>query len=193
MSRERVVEILKEADVLLEGHFRLTSGRHSDKYLQCARIFKNTKYSEELCSMLAEHFRNDNVELVVGPAIGAVQMAYEVSRQIGVENIFTERDDGVMTLKRGFEIKPGQRVLVVEDVVTTGGSVKEVIKIVEEKGGIVVGVGSIVDRTGGKIDFGYPYRAVISFEVVSYEPDDCPLCKDGKIPLVKPGSRQVKV
>lgn len=193
LTHERVLEILKEAGVLLEGHFLLTSGKHSDKYLQCAKIFRHTKYSEELCSALAEHFANDNVELVIGPAMGAVQMAYEVSRHLNVENFFTEREDGKMVLRRGFEVKPGMRCLLVEDVVTTGGSVREVIDLVRAAGGVVVGVGSIVDRTGGEIDFGVPYKSVISMKVESWEADNCPLCKEGKVQLVKPGSRKLKV
>ncbi len=192
MTKERVLEILKEAGVLLEGHFLLTSGRHSDKYLQCAKIFQDTKYSEELCADLASQFKDKNVELVIGPAIGAIQMSYEVSRHLGVKNIFAERENGAMTLRRSFEIQPGQRVLVVEDVVTTGGSVREVIDLVKEHGGEVVGVGVVVDRTGGKIDFGVPVSSVISLDVVSYEAEDCPLCKEG-LPLVKPGSRSLKV
>ncbi len=190
LSQERVMEVLKEAGVLLEGHFKLTSGKHSNKYLQCAKIFRNTKYSEELCAALAEEYKDAGVEVVIGPALGAVQMAYEVSRWLKCENFFAERDDGVMTLRRGFAIQPGQKVLVVEDVVTTGGSVREVMKIVQEAGGDIVGVGSIVDRTGGKVDFGVPYKAVISVEVESWEPEDCPLCKAGAPAPIKPGSRK---
>lgn len=188
---ERVIEILKEAGVLQEGHFQLTSGRHSDKYLQCAKIFQYTKYSEELCAALAEKYSGKGIDLVIGPAIGAIQMSYEVSRHLGVKNIFAEREEGKMTLRRGFTIEKGQKVLIVEDVVTTGGSVREVMDIVRANGGEIVGIGSIVDRTGGKIDFGVPFAAVISMEVVSYEPDACPLCKQG-LPMVKPGSRQLK-
>jgi orotate phosphoribosyltransferase, Thermus family len=192
ITQERVMEILKEAGVLLEGHFKLTSGRHSNKYLQCAKIFRNTKYSEELCSALAEQYRNDGVQVVIGPAMGAVQMAYEVSRPLKCENFFTERDEeGKMALRRGFVVNPGERVLVVEDVVTTGGSVREVIELVKKAGGVVVGVGSIVDRTGGKIDFGVPFRAVISVDVESWEPDECPLCKAGAPAPIKPGSRKI--
>lgn len=192
ISNERVIEILKEAGVLLEGHFRLTSGRHSNKYLQCAKIFRNTKYSEELCAALAEQFANEGVDVVIGPAMGAVQMAYEVSRHLKCENFFAEREaDGKMALRRGFEVKPGMKVLLVEDVVTTGGSVKEVLELVKAAGADVVGIGSIVDRTGGKIDFGVPFKAVISVEVESWEPENCPLCKEGKLELVKPGSRKV--
>lgn len=192
ITQERVMKILKEAGVLLEGHFRLTSGRHSNKYLQCAKIFRNTKYSEELCAALAEQFKNDKVQIVIGPAMGAVQMAYEVSRPLHCENFFTERDEeGKMALRRGFAVNPGDRVLVVEDVVTTGGSVREVIDLVKAAGGVVVGVGSIVDRTGGKIDFGVPFKAVISVDVESWEPENCPLCKAGAPAPVKPGSRKI--
>ena len=190
IDQARVIEILKEAGVLLEGHFLLTSGRHSARYLQCARIFRNTQYSEELCAALAEHFDGDGVEVVIGPAMGAVQMAYEVSRHLNCENFFTEREDGAMTLRRGFEVHPGQRVLVVEDVITTGGSVREVLDIVRQAGGVVAGVGAIVDRTGGKIDFGVPFRSVISMEVESYAPSECPLCKAGMSAPYKPGSRK---
>ena len=190
ISEKRVLEVLKEAGVLQEGHFLLTSGRHSNKYMQCAKLFRNTKYSEELCAALAEQFMDDKIDVVIGPALGAVQMAYEVSRTIGCENFFAERDNGVMSLRRGFAFEPGQRVLVVEDVVTTGGSVREVIDIVKEQGGIVAGVGVIVDRTGGNIDFGAPLKAVISVKIESWEADSCPLCESGEIELVKPGSRK---
>ncbi|MFY9198997.1 MAG: orotate phosphoribosyltransferase [Acutalibacteraceae bacterium] len=193
ITNERVTEVLKEAGVLLEGHFLLTSGRHSNKYLQCANIFRNTKYSEELCAALAEKYKDDDIQLIIGPAMGAVQMAYEVSRNFGCENFFTERDEnGKMQLRRGFSIKPGQRVLVVEDVVTTGGSVREVVEYIQQNGGVVAGVGSIVDRTGGNIDFGVPFKAVYSVDVQSWYKDECPLCKEGKIELVKPGSRKIK-
>lgn len=191
LSEERIVEILKEAGVLLEGHFQLTSGKHSNKYLQCAKIFKNAKYSEELCRDLAEKYADKEIDVVVGPAMGAVIMAYEVSRHLNVPNFFTERENGEMTLRRGFQIEKDQKVLIVEDVVTTGGSVREVIDVVRNAGGEVVGVGSIVDRTGGKIDFGVPYASVISMEVTAYEKDECPMCKNGE-PVVKPGSRALK-
>ena len=190
LTKEQVLDILKEAGVLLEGHFQLTSGKHSNKYLQCAKVFQNAKYSEILCRELAEKFKDDSVELVIGPAIGAIQMAYEVSRHTNTKNIFAERENGKMALRRNFEIKKGQRVLIVEDVVTTGGSVKEVIELVKENGGIVVGVGSLVDRTGGEIDFGTKFEAVISMKVEAFDPDNCPLCKQN-ITVVKPGSRHL--
>ncbi|MDR0914294.1 MAG: orotate phosphoribosyltransferase [Oscillospiraceae bacterium] len=191
ITKERVLEVLKEAGVLLEGHFKLTSGRHSDKYLQCAKIFKNTKYSEELCEALAKQFANDGVEIVVGPAMGAIQMAYEVSRHLGCENYFAEREDGEFALRRGFSIVPGQKVLVVEDVVTTGKSVKEVLSLLKTMGADVVGVGSIVNRSGGNVDFGVPFKSVITVDVESWTPEECPLCKEGKSEPIKPGSRKI--
>lgn len=189
LTKEQIIDILKEAGAFLEGHFLLTSGRHSDKYVQCAKVFLDAKYSEPICKEIADHFRDDHVDIVIGPAMGAVQLAYEVGRQLGCRNFFTEREDGKMTLRRGFSVEPGERVLVVEDVVTTGGSAKEVIEIVKAAGGIVVGVGSVIDRTGGTMDFGVPFRPALSMEVVSWAADECPLCKQG-LPYVKPGSRK---
>ncbi len=191
MTNERVLEIFREAGVLLEGHFLLTSGKHSNRYLQCAKIFRHTKYSEELCAALAKQFADEKIDVVIGPAMGAVQMAYEVSRHVGCENFFAEREDGKMTLRRGFVVTPGMRCLLVEDVVTTGGSIKEVKELVEASGGIVVGIGSIVNRSGGSVDFGVPYKAVIEVDVQSWEADECPMCKEGKTQAIKPGSRKI--
>lgn len=188
MTREEKIQLLKDAQVLQTGHFRLTSGRHSDKYMQCARVFEDAKYAEPICKDIADAFRDEKIDLVVGPAIGGVIITYEVARQLGVRNIFAERENGVMTLRRGFSVEPGSRVLVVEDTITTGGSVKEVITLIKEKGGVVVGVGSVVDRSNGTVDFGVPLHAAVSMEVVSYEEADCPLCKQG-LPITKPGSR----
>ena len=188
MTREEKIKLLEDAQVLQTGHFRLTSGRHSDKYMQCARVFEDAKYAEPICKDIADAFRDQKIDLVVGPAIGGVIITYEVARQLGVRNIFAERENGVMTLRRGFAVEPGSRVLVVEDTITTGGSVKEVIALVKEKGGIVVGVGSVVDRSNGTVDFGVPLHAAVSMEVISYEETDCPFCKQG-LPVTKPGSR----
>lgn len=191
MTKEEIIEIFKEKEVMLEGHFLLTSGRHSDKYMQCAKLFQYADVSEKICRQLAEQFQDKQIDLVVGPAIGGIIMSYEMSRQLGVKNIFAERENGKMTFRRGFVVEPGTKVLVVEDVVTTGGSVKEVISLLKESGAEVVGVGSVVDRSNGKVDFGVDYKAVLSMEVISYEPEECPLCKKG-IPAVKPGSRGMK-
>ena len=192
LTKERILEIFKEAGVLLEGHFLLTSGKHSNQYLQCAKIFRHTRYSEELCVALAAKFADQKIDVVIGPAMGAVQMAYEVSRQIGCENFFAEREDGKMTLRRGFAVQPGIRCLLVEDVVTTGGSVKEVAELVRQAGGVVVGVGSIVDRSAGRVDFGVPFESVIQMDVQAWEPENCPLCKAGAPAAIKPGSRNLK-
>ncbi len=193
MTREEIIAVFKEKEVMLEGHFLLTSGRHSDKYMQCAKLFQYPEVSELICKQLAEQFADRKIDLVVGPAIGGIIMAYEVSRQLGVKNIFAERENGKMTLRRGFTVEPGTKILVTEDVVTTGGSVKEVIALLKDLGAEVVGVGSVVDRSAGAVDFGVPFRAVLSMEVKSYGPDECPICKAGETPLVKPGSRALPV
>lgn len=189
MTQEKILGIFRETGVMLEGHFLLTSGRHSDRYMQCAKLFQNAAVSEKFARALADKF--EGVDMVVGPAVGGIILAYEVSRQMGVPNIFAERENGAMTLRRGFTVPEGARVLVVEDVVTTGGSVKEVIALLQDFGATVVGVGSIVDRSNGAVDFGVPFEAVLPMEVVSYLPEDCPLCKQG-LPAVKPGSRSLK-
>lgn len=188
MTREEKIQLLTDAQVLQTGHFRLTSGRHSDKYMQCARVFEDAKYAEPICRDIADAYRNEKIDLVVGPAIGGVIITYEVARQLGVRNIFAERENGAMTFRRGFAVEPGARVLVVEDTITTGGSVKEVIALVKEKGGEVIGVGSVVDRSNGTVDFGVPLHAAVAMEVLSYEESDCPLCRQG-LPVTKPGSR----
>lgn len=191
LSRARVEEILKNAGVLLEGHFLLTSGRHSGQYMQCANILKYPAYAEEIAKHLAESFKDDQVDIVIGPAMGGIIIAYELARQIGCENLFAERENGKMVLRRGFTIPKGARVVVAEDVVTTGGSVREVIDIVKEQGGELVGVAVLVDRSNGNVDFGTKLVPAYQAEVVSYEEDRCPICNSG-LPLVKPGSRKVK-
>lgn len=192
LTKEQAIEIFTKSGALMQGHFRLTSGRHSNRYMQCAQVLQYPEYTEQLAQHLAENFAADGVEVVVGPAMGGILVAYEVARQLKVPGIFCERQDGKMMLRRGFEIKPGQKVLVVEDVVTTGGSVEEVIDIVKDAGGIVVGAGVLVDRSNGKVDFGVKQAAVLTMDIQSWEADDCPICKEGKIPVVKPGSRTTK-
>ncbi|HCF50409.1 MAG TPA: orotate phosphoribosyltransferase [Syntrophomonas sp.] len=189
LEKTQAIEIFSQAGALLEGHFRLTSGRHSNQYMQCAQVLKYPAFTEQLARHLAEVFKDDGVELVIGPAMGGIVVAYEVARQLGVLGMFTERENGQMALRRGFSIEPGQRILVVEDVVTTGGSVKEAIEVVEKLGGQVAGVGVLVDRSNGSVDFGVKQAAVLSLDITSWEAEDCPLCREGKLPLVKPGSR----
>ncbi len=190
ISKERMKEIFEELEVITYGHFLFTSGRHGDTYMQCAKLLKHPQYTEEIIEPIAAEFKDDKIDIVVGPAIGGIIIAYEFAKQLGVENFFAEREDGVMTLRRGFKIPKGARVLIVEDVITTGGSVKEVIDIVEEQGGEVVGVAVLVDRTAGKVDFGSKFVSGISEELVSYSSEDCPLCKEGELPLIKPGSKK---
>ena len=191
MTQEEALEIYRSTGAILHGHFKLTSGRHSDTYMQSAKIFVNVEASEKLCKGLAEKLQDIKVDMVVSPAIGGILMGYEIARQLKVPNIFAERENGEMTFRRGFSVPEGANVLVVEDVVTTGGSVKEVVELVKNSGANVTAVASIVDRSNGKVDFGVKYVNLISMDVVSYEPEECPLCKEGKIELVKPGSRQV--
>lgn len=189
LSQDQALELFRKSEALLEGHFQLTSGRHSDRYVQCAQVLQYPKYTSRLCEEIARRFKEEKIDLVIGPAMGGILISYEVARHLGVKNLFTERENGVMALRRNFSIEPGANVLVVEDVVTTGGSVKEVIDIVVARGGVVAGVGVLVDRSHGLVDFGVRTEAVISMEVISWLPDECPMCAAGSRP-VKPGSRQ---
>lgn len=189
LNKEQAIEIFTDSGALMEGHFKLTSGRHSNRYMQCAQVLQYPQYTEKLAAHIVEKFKDDGIELVVGPAMGGIIVAYEVARQLGLPGIFCEREGGNMALRRGFKIQPGVKVLVVEDVVTTGGSVKEVIEVVKEQGGEVLGVGLLVDRSGGDVDFGVKKEAVLTMSIESWEAEDCPLCKEGKLAAIKPGSR----
>lgn len=188
----RVEEILRDAEVLLDGHFILTSGKHSAQYMQCARILQFPNYAEELASIIVEAFKNEEIDGVVAPATGGIIIGYEVARQLKVKNYFTERENGDMVFRRGFKIPEKSKILVVEDVVTTGGSVLETIEAVKQQGAEVIGVGALVDRSMGKADFGVPFTSTYKANVVAYESDDCPLCKEGKTEAIKPGSRGLK-
>ncbi len=189
MTNEKILEIFEKTDALLNGHFLLTSGKHSKQYFQCAKVLQYPEYAELLSKIIADYFKSFEIDTVIAPAIGGIVVGQEVARQLNKKSIFAERVNGKLTLRRGFEIGKGEKVLVCEDVVTTGGSVFEVIDIVKEYGGEVVGVGMIVDRSNGKVKFGVPQISTLQLEVVTYEPEECPLCKEG-IPAVKPGSRK---
>lgn len=191
-TQERIIDILKKTEVLLEGHFLLTSGRHSNQYMQCAKILQYPNYTEEIVNVLANNYKNDAVDYVIAPAIGGIIIGYELAKQLGAKNIFTEREDGVMTIRRGFTLPKGSRVVVAEDVITTGGSVKEVIEIAKEQGAEVVGVAVLVDRSNGTINFGSKLVSALAVNVQSWESSECPLCASGQVELVKPGSRKVK-
>ncbi|MGQ9642609.1 MAG: orotate phosphoribosyltransferase [Ignavibacterium sp.] len=191
LTDQQILKIFLETNALLEGHFLLTSGRHSNQYFQCAKVLQFPNHTSEVCSVLANHFRNYEIDTVIAPAMGGIIVGYEVARQLGKRSIFTERENNQMTLRRGFSLSENEKVLVCEDVVTTGGSVFEVIEIVKSFNAKVIGVASIVDRSNGKVDFNYPFKSALQLEVVSYPPENCPICKQGNIPLVKPGSRKI--
>ncbi len=189
MTKEQVLKSFKNTGGLLSGHFILTSGRHSDAYMQCAKLFVQPNEAEKLCGALSKKLTSFGADMIVSPAVGGIIMGYEVSRQMGIKNIFAERVDGKMTFRRGFELNKN-KVIIIEDVVTTGGSVKEIIELVRSQGSEVLVVASIVDRSNGKVDFGVPFVNLLSMEVLSYLPEDCPMCKSGQ-PAVKPGSRSL--
>ena len=190
MNEAAVKQLFIDTGAILEGHFLLTSGLHSPLYVEKFQVLQYPEHTATLCKALAERFANDEVELVVGPITGGILLAHEVGKNLGTRAIFTERENGKMTLRRGFVIKPGERVLIVEDIVTTGGSVQEVVDVVREHGGIPVGVGILVDRSGGKVDFGIPSQALLHLTVDTYQPETCPLCAAGQ-PITKRGSRKL--
>lgn len=183
-----VIEILKEVEALLEGHFLLSSGRHSNRYVQCAKLLQYPDRAEEVLSVVYDKVKDLDFDIVLGPAMGGVVVAYELGRQLGKKAIFTERVDGKMALRRGFEIKPGEKVLITEDVVTTGKSSMETAEVIKKLGGEVIGICCIVDRKSSDIDC--PIYSAIELEVESFDKNECPLCKQG-IPYVKPGSRKI--
>jgi orotate phosphoribosyltransferase len=189
VNKDTVLDIFRKTGVMLNGHFLLTSGKHSDRYMQCAKLFEYPDISEKFCSEIAEEFKEAGINLVIGPALGGVIMSFDVARLMKVRNIFAERENGAMTIRRGFEIPRDAKVLVVEDVITTGGSVQEVVNLVKEAGATVCGVAVIVDRSAGKADFGCKLYSCIQMDIQAYPPDDCPVCAKG-LPLVKPGSRK---
>jgi orotate phosphoribosyltransferase len=187
VSTAGITERLERVGALLEGHFQLTSGRHSDRYVQCAKLLCLPTEAEPACAELAAKLAPLEPDVVIGPAMGGIIVAHEVARCLGTPAYFTERKDGAMTLRRGFAVAPGQKVVIVEDVVTTGGSVKEVIALLREAGAEVVAVGSLVCRAP-ESPFDVPFETLLPVEVTSWEPQDCPLCAQGSEP-VKPGSR----
>lgn len=194
MQEAEVKQLLKDTEAILEGHFLLTSGLHSPLYVEKFNVLQHPEYTEKLCRELAERFRDQNVELVMGPMTGGILLAHEVGKALGTRAIFTEREKGKMTLRRGFRIEPGTRVLIVEDIVTTGGSVREVLDVVRESGGEIVGVGLLVDRSGGKADFGVPadkVQALLHLTVPTYQADSCPLCESGTA-MTERGSKHIK-
>lgn len=189
MNPAEVLKIFEQVGAIRQGHFELSSGRHSATYIQCALVLAHPTHAEQLGRELAGLFGNLSVGCVVSPALGGIVVGYEVARALGVRSLFVERDrSGQMALRRGFEFKPGERVLVIEDVWTTGGSTRETIGVVEQEGGLAVAAGALIDRSGGRLELNVPSRALLEMDVPSYEPDDCPQCRAGGI-ATRPGSR----
>lgn len=188
MRQEKLLAVFRETGALQHGHFQLSSGLHSDVYFQSALVLQHPERAAALGAALADELRALSPAVAAGPALGGVIIAWEVARALGVRGLFTERKDGDMLLRRGFRLAAGERVVVVEDVVTTGKSTRETIEALRAAGGEVVGVGSIVDRSGGSADFGFPFRSLLSLPVQAWEPAECPKCREG-LSLEKPGSR----
>ncbi len=189
MTRDELLDLFRKSGALLEGHFRLTSGLHSPGYLQCALVLQHPDAAGRLGRAIADRARDWRPTVVLSPALGGIVIGQEVGRALGVRAIFAERQDGALTLRRGFMIAETDRVLVVEDVLTTGGSTRETMQVATAAGGRVVGAASIVDRSGG-LTFDVPYVGLLEMNLATYEPEQCPLCAKG-MPVVKPGSRPV--
>ena len=183
-----ILDLFRSTGALLEGHFRLTSGLHSPGYLQCALVLQHPKDAERFGALLADRARGLGVDTVLSPALGGIVIGHEVARALGVRAIFAERQDGTLTLRRGFTLSPGERVLVVEDVVTTGGSTRETIEVARAAGAVVVAAGAIIDRSTGNQNLDVPFHALATISLPTYQPESCPLCTAGT-PAVKPGSR----
>ena len=189
MNAEQVIDQFRETGALLEGHFQLSSGLHSTVYLQCALVLQFPERAEAFGRAIAEKFQGQGIQLVASPAIGGIVIGHEVARALGARFVWTERDAGQMTLRRGFTITPGEKTLIVEDVITTGGSTRETIEAVRRAGADVVGAASIIDRSGGSADVGVPLTSLASLRVLSVESSECDACKLGEA-VVKPGSRK---
>lgn len=190
MTSDIVIEIFKKTGALLEGHFILTSGYHSPHYFQCAKVLQYPEYNTLFSNEIAGYFRNDKIDVVITPAIGGIVLGTEVGRILEARTIFGERENGIMTLRRGFELRKGENVLICEDVVTTGGSVFEIMRLVEDAEAILKGVGFIIDRSNGKVNFGIKQFSLAQFDVVKYSDDEIPDYLS-KIPVTKPGSRKL--
>ncbi|HEY3328402.1 MAG TPA: orotate phosphoribosyltransferase [Capsulimonadaceae bacterium] len=187
LTNEEVYRKFVEADALLEGHFLLSSGKHSPTYLEKFLVLQYPKTVEAFCADLAERFRDQNIDVVLGPTTGGVLLAYETAKHLGTRGIFAESEGGKRVLRRGFAIAPGERVLLVDDILTSGSSVRDTIEVITEADGVLAGVGILADRSGGKVTFGVPQQALLTLDVVAYEADDCPLCKQG-VPMTKRGT-----
>ena len=186
---DKTEEVFRKSGALLQGHFLLTSGLHSPVYWEKFSVLQYPNYTEQLCRMIADHFRGHNVQVVAGPTTGGIILAFEVARQLGVRSIFAEKEGEERSFRRGFKVNPGERVLIVDDILTTGGSIREVIDAVQKLRGDIIGIGVLVDRSDGALDLGYPLFSCLRSATAAYRPEECPLCT-AKVPLTKPGSSQ---
>lgn len=189
MNEKDVLKVFQKEKAYLSGHFLLSSGLHSPNYMQCALPFQRPQAAEKLCKALAKKLKGHKIDAVIGPALGGILVAYELARALKVRALFAERVDGSFALRRGFALKKNERLLVVEDVITTGKSIYEVIDLVEQLGARVEAVASIVDRSDGAAVFAQEFYSLLKIQIRSYRPEDCPICRERKLPLVKPGSR----
>jgi len=188
LSPENILQIFRECGAVLQGHFRLSSGKHSDTYFEKFQVLQHPHYVQQLCAELAKRFRDDRIDVVIGPTTGGVIIAYEVARQLGTRAIYAEREGDKRVLRRGFTLQVDERVLVVDDILTTGGSVREVLEMLNPYHVQLVGVGILVDRTGGQVDLGVRTETLLQLVVEAWQPEECPLCQRGE-PLTEPGSR----
>lgn len=193
MTEKEAIQIFKKEKALLTGHFLLSSGLHSPNYMQCALLLQKPWVADKVCRAIAKKMKKTKIDVVVGPAMGGVVVAYELGRALKKRSIFTERVEGVFALRRGFSLKKGEKVLIVEDVVTTGKSTKEVAEVLKQHGARFAGVASIVNRSGVENPFEVPFFSLLKMNIPTYKPEDCPLCREGKLPAVKPGSRNLPV
>ena len=191
MAKTEIIEIFKETEALLEGHFILTSDRHSPSYFQCAKLLQHPGYLSKFANLIAQNFNDTDIDVVISPAIGGIVLGTEVGRILDVKTIFAERKNGEMCIRRGFEVHEGQNILVIEDVITTGGSVQEVMNEVKKMGGVISGVGVLVDRSNGSVKLHQNQFSIIELQAVSYHPDNVPDSLK-KIPVQKPGSRKIQ-
>lgn len=186
---KKAMDLLKKSKALLEGHFLLSSGLHSNRYVQCALVLQYSNYAAFLAKEIAKKFGKVKIDTVISPAIGGIVFGQEVARDIGAKAIFAEREEGKLTLRRGFDIKKDEKILVIEDVLTTGGSAKEIIKIIKKKKAKLIGVGSLVNRSMKRLDFGVPFKSLVKLDIKTFDAQHCPYCSKG-LALVKPGSRK---
>ncbi len=191
MDKKEALRIFEETGALRQGHFELTSGLHSTQYFQCAMVLQYPQYLQIFAEEIVEFYQDEEVDVVISPAIGGIVVGQEVARQLNARSIFTERENGKMTLRRGFDFRSHEKILICEDVITTGGSVKEIIEIIDAVNAYPVGVGVVVDRSDGSIDFNMPLVSAVQVKAITYKAKDCPLCLE-KVPVTRPGSRSMK-